>query len=132
MMDLSRKECELGFDVAAYYPDAGSAVATKDEIEAAFAEAKEWRQKKGGGYDGFIGLGSLDCGQSIMFLERAIGRTFEPTKAEIWLAEEVRQLFEAAVWPDPASVGEEERWAYWSARKFLEVCVKHGLGIWTV
>ena len=121
----------MGFDVDAYCPDEGSAVSTKAAVRAAFAETEQWLTENAGGCDGFISLGSLDCGQSIRYLERAIGRTFEPSAGEIWPAEEVRQLSESASWPDPATVPEDERWAYWSARKFLEVCVQHGLGIWT-
>jgi hypothetical protein len=121
----------LGFDADAYYPDEGSAVSTKAAIEAAFAEAERWLTQKAGGCDGFISLGSLDCLQSIRYLEQAIGREFKPSEGEIWPAAEVSQLSEVATWSDPATVPEDERWAYWSARKFLEVCVEHGLGIWT-
>ncbi len=120
----------MGFDVDAYYPHEGSAVSTKAVIEAAFAEAADWVERHGGGRDGFLSLGSLDCGQSHEFLSRAIGRRIDPSIG-IWLADEVRQLAAAAVWPDPDSIPADERWAYWSARKFLEVCVQHGLGIWT-
>jgi hypothetical protein len=122
------EENDMGIDVVAYYPDS---VSTKEEIDAAFAEAEAWLLKNAGGCDGFIRLGSLDCSQSIGFLERAIRRTFEPSKGEIWAAKEVRQLSESANWPDLATVPDDERWAYWSARKFLEICVEHHLGIWT-
>lgn len=121
----------MGFDVCAYYPNKGSAVSTKAVIDAAFAEAEQWLIANAGGCDEFISLGSLDCPQSIGHLERAIGREFKPSETGIWPAEEVRQLSKAATWSDPATVPEGERWAYWSARKFLEICVQHGLGIWT-
>ena len=122
----------MGFDVDAYYPDAGSEISSKETIEAAFAKAETWLLENVGGCDGFISLGSLDSGPSIAFLERAIGRKFKPSDPEIWPADEVRQLAKNAHWPGPESVPTDERWAYWSARKFLEVCVQHGLGIWTV
>lgn len=127
---MLQREHKLGFDVDAYYGDEGSEVSTKAAIEAAFAEAADWAQRHGGGCDGFLSLGSLDCVQSQELLSRAIGRTIAPSIG-IWPADEVRQLAAAAVWPDPNSIPADERWAYWSARKFLEVCVQHGLGIWT-
>lgn len=120
----------MGYDVDAYYPDEGGAVSTKATIEAAFAVAADWAERHGGGCDGFLSLGSLDCSRSREFLAHAIGRTIDPSIG-IWLAEEVRRLAAAAVWPDTDSLPPEERWAYWSARKFLDVCVRHGLGIWT-
>ena len=45
----------------------------KEAIKAAFADAEHWLGANAGGCDGFISLGSLDCGQSIGYLERAIG-----------------------------------------------------------
>ena len=124
-------ERRLGFDVDAFYADAGSEISTKATIKAAFAEAAEWVKKQAGGRDGFLSKGSLDCSHSIAFLQSAIGRKFEPSKGHIWSADEVRRLAETAQWADPATVPDDELWAYWSARKFLEVCVQHGLGIWT-
>jgi hypothetical protein len=82
-----------------------------------------------GGVDGFLDLGSLDCGDCISFLEKALGREGGPG-AGIWPPEEVRAMSKAADWPEPASIPSDVLWAYWSARKFLEVCVEHGLGIW--
>lgn len=121
----------MGFDVDAYHLDEGSATSRPHAIRAAFGEAERWLIENAGGCDAFISLGSLDCSQSIQYLERAIGRTFEPSVGDIWSSEEVRRLSEAAVWPDAGSVPADERWAFWSARKFLEVCVRHGLGIRT-
>ena len=119
----------MGFDVDAFNP--GGSASKDATLKAAFADAEDWLLRNAGGCDGFISLGSLDCSLSITYLEQAIGRKFEPSKGDIWPPEEVRALSNAAVWPDPATVRDDQRWAYWSARKFLEICVEHGLGLWT-
>ena len=58
-------------------------------------------------------------------LTRVTGKPLR--EPDVWSAEDVRRIGEAANWglpPDfPESVG------YWSARRFLEVCVDHGLGL---
>ena len=115
-------------DADAFVPD-GRCVTTDPVLSAAFGRASEAARELGGGVDGFLDIGSLDCGQCIDFMERALGRTGGPA-AGIWSTEEVRAMWEGADWPDPGAVPPDELWAYWSARKFVETCVEHGLGIW--
>jgi len=120
----------MGYDIDAYYPDSGSQISSKDTINAAFLEAEKWLIQNECSYDGLISLGGLDCGMSKKYLQQAVGRTIDPSIG-ILSAEEIRKLADAANWPEPESVPPDELWGYWSARKFLEVCVEHGLGLWT-
>lgn len=118
----------MGFDVDCYKPNS---TFSQEAIRAAFAEACESVRAICGTCDGFLELGSLDCSSSIDYLAQAFGQDYESMKEVFWLADEVRRRAATAVWPDPADVREEWRWSYWSARKFLEVCVRYELGIWT-
>lgn len=117
----------MGFDADAFVPD-GRCVTRDPDLSAAFAEAAEYVRRVAGGRDGFLHLGSLDCPDAIGYLVQALGRQ-GGSEAGIWLPEEVQAMWDAAQWPDPASVPPELLWAYWSARKFMEVCVEQGLGI---
>jgi len=118
----------MGFDADAFVSD-GRCVTTDPGLLTAFTEAADIVGQLAGGRDGFLHMGSLDCSEAIAFMEQALGRRGGPG-AGIWSPEEVRLLWDAAKWPDPASVPADLLWAYWSARKFVEVCVEQGLGIW--
>ena len=120
----------MGFDADAFVPD-GRCVTTDPALSAAFAAASEWVSRHTGGVDGLLAIGSLDCRAAIGFMERALGRAAGPS-AGIWPPEAVRSMAEAAHWPEPESVPPDERWAYWSARRFVETCVEQGLGIWFI
>src|SRR4051812_45045333 len=120
----------MGYDVDAFAFD-GRDKLSDPTLSAAFAEAAEAARRLGHGVDGFLDIGSLDCGDSIHFLEEALGRRCG-TGTEPVPAEELRAVSETTRWPDPATVPPDRLWAYWSARKFLEVCVEHGLGIWSI
>jgi hypothetical protein len=118
----------MAYDADAFVPDGG--YASQDPVlSAAFEEAEAYVRKVGGGVDGFLHMGSLDCHDAIGFMERAFGRCGGPG-AGIWLPDDVRAMAEDADWPDPQCVPPDVLWAYWSARKFVDVCVEHGLGIW--
>ena len=118
----------MGFDADAFVPD-GRCVTTDPVLSVAFAEAADKVGQLTGGRDGFLHMGSLDCGHAIGFMEQALGYRCGPD-AGIWSPEDVRRMWDAAQWPDPASVPADLLWAYWSARKFVEVCVDQSLGIW--
>jgi hypothetical protein len=118
----------MGFDVDAFAPD-HRCVSRDPTLSAAFAAASEWVSGATGGVDGFLSLGSLDCGQAIDYLSRGLGRVCDPA-AGIWPPDDVQAMAAAAQWPAPESVPPDEMWAYWSARRFLDVCVEQGLGIW--
>ena len=116
-----------GFDVCAYPGERSN----DPLIDAAFQSASEWVKTHKQGVDGFLKLGSLDCSNSIYYLEQGIGRRCVPWTG-IWAAEDVAALAKKARWPDESEIAPEELWAYWSACKFLEVCVSEQLGIWFV
>jgi hypothetical protein len=118
----------MAFDADAFVPD-GRSLAEGSTLSVAFAAASEWVSQVTGSVDGYLTLGSLDCPQAISYLSRGLGRACGP-EAGIWLPEAVQTMAANAQWPAHDSVPPDERWAYWSARKFVEVCVEQGLGIW--
>jgi hypothetical protein len=120
----------VGYDIDAYYGSEGSEISSVETIKAAFKEAHQWCMDNGYGCDLLLQLGSIDCGLSQQYFQEAIGRQIDPKTMGIWLPDEVRQLAAQARWPDPDSIPVANRGYYWTARKFLEVCVEHGLGVW--
>lgn len=117
----------MGYDIDAFIGDVPLEV-WETTVAVAFQAAEEEARTLGGGVDIFLSLGSLNCGQAKQFFEEAVGRHFDDT-TQILPAADFRRLAEQSRWPDPADVPLDELWAYWSARKFFEVCVAHGLGI---
>src|SRR4051812_25949777 len=84
----------MGFDADAFVPD-GRSVRTDPVLSAAFAGAAEYVGKVAGGRDGFLELGSLDCPDSVGFMERGLGRCGGP-EAGIWPPDEVRAMWDNA------------------------------------
>jgi hypothetical protein len=95
------------------------------DLRAAFAAATEEVLEKAGGVDGMLERGGLDCSDCGQMLERATGQSVY-TYTD-WSVAKVRRLNKKANWDFEPESGEE--WAYWSARKFLEVCAEHGLSV---
>jgi hypothetical protein len=118
----------MGFDLDAYVPD-GRSMEDDSPLGRAFKTASDYVRETAGRVDGFLAIGSLDCGSSIQFVEDGLGRRCHPSEG-IWTPEEVAHLANHAKWPDPDTVPEDLRWAYWSARKFVDVCVEQRHGIW--
>ncbi len=48
----------------------------------------------------------------------------------IWMPPDVKRLAAAAVWPDEADLDPDVRWYHACARRFLDTCAAHNLGIW--
>jgi hypothetical protein len=96
-------------------------------LASIFAAAAEEVRTLAGGVDGFLHFGSLDCSDCEWFLEQATGRD---AWSGIWLPEEVRNIAASAEWPDPVTIEPGSLWAYWSARRFLDLCAEYGLAIW--
>ncbi len=117
----------MGFDIDVWSPRGGDAT-TDPAVLNAFAEADRQARTIAGGVDGFLHMGCLDCGDCQRYLFDALGRDGRP--GEIWPPEELLALSQTARWSDPESVPDDLRWAYWSARKFLDVCIGHDLGVW--
>lgn len=120
----------MGYDVDAFDFE-GRSKSRDPELSAAFAAASVLVQSLGHGVDGFLSIGSLDCSASVSFLEEALGRKCGTGTGPI-LPDELKALSASARWPEPATVPEDRLWAYWSARKFLDVCVEQGLGIFSI
>jgi hypothetical protein len=116
----------MGFDADAFLPDGGN-VKDNPALAAAFTEAVRQVGERANKVDGFLEMGSLDCPACIDFLRQALGRT--PRSGEIWSPKELRALWDAAQWPELEAVSPDLHWAYWSAQKFLEVCVQFRLGV---
>lgn len=119
----------MGYDIDAFIGAVPLEV-WETTVAAAFEAAEGEARVLGGGVDLFLHMGSLDCGLSKHYFEEAVGRRFDDT-TQILPAAEFRKLAEKARWPDPADVPPGDLWGYWSARKFFDVCVAHGLGIWS-
>ena len=98
-----------------------------EECDAAFEQAYEELAKLGQGADGFLKLGSLDCGLSRHFVRQALGSLPEP--GDLWPPDEVAGRAAKAQWPSPEQVPPDQMWAYVSAKKFVEVCVSCKLGM---
>lgn len=78
-----------------------------------------------GAVDGSLIRGGLDCSDCCKMLEEATGASCYDEVG--WSPERVKQLNESADWRIP--FGKDDAWAYWSARKFLEVCAELKLSI---
>jgi hypothetical protein len=92
-----------------------------EAFEKACAQVKEL----GGTVDAFLEMGSLDCSACCRMLEEATGESCY--NEEGWNADKVQELSEKADWR--ILYDNDDAWAYWSARKFLETCAELNLSI---
>lgn len=77
-----------------------------------------------GTVDGNFDFGGLDCSRCARMLEKATG---ESCYGADWDAAKVKELRKNANWKFYRS--KEHKWAYLSAKKFLELCAKFDLSI---
>lgn len=98
------------------------------EILLEFRNASEEVIRLAGSVDDGLSSGDLVCSPSDGYLRAAIGEY--PRGGGIILPEEVQSLGATAKWEIPPPEEAEYLWAYWSALKFFELCLKHHLGIW--
>ncbi|HNG68581.1 MAG TPA: hypothetical protein PLP63_06535 [Saprospiraceae bacterium] len=82
-------------------------------------------QQKAGTADGSLIHGGLDCSNCADMIEKATLRSCYDSNG--WSAEEVKKINESADWN--FEYNQEDAWAYWSAKKFLELCAKNNLSI---
>lgn len=95
------------------------------KVAKAFARALDEVRECAGSADGFLMIGGLDCSACGKMLESATGLSMYPKTP--WSADLVKAISKTANWKfwyDP-----EDAWAYWSARRFLEICGEFYLGI---
>lgn len=90
-----------------------------------FINAHGYVKRKTGGVDGFLSIGSLDVDDCALMLEKATGKSCWDEKG--WSKKEVKEIYKKADWDFEYKIN--EAWAYWSAKKFLEVCAKSNLSI---
>lgn len=95
------------------------------EHDAAFKSAAKEVTQLAGTVDGYLETGGLDCSACCKMLQEATGD--DCYDEEGWSSERVKQLNERADWRIP--YGKDDAWAYWSARKFLELCAQFNLSI---
>lgn len=111
----------MGLDT---YSSAFGKESMTEHLKSEFTKAWEFIVDKTGSCDGGFVSGYLDTSTCGKMLNRATGKG---VYGDDWSKEEVKQLYETANWN--FSYSEDEEWAYWSARKFLEVCANNDLSI---
>lgn len=90
-----------------------------------FKEASDFVKSLTGSVDGSLDHGVLDVSTCGEMLERGTGEncwTEDP-----WDKETVKRLAMTANWNFEYDIA--DAWAYWSAKKFLEICAEAGLSI---
>lgn len=90
-------------------------------LNAAFRQAAQEARRLGGGVDVLLEVGALHLRECAELLGQATGS--DPYDLRGWSPDEVQQ----ANWNFHFPKG--RRVAYWSARKFLETCAEHRLGV---
>jgi len=90
-------------------------------LDAAFRQAAKDARRLGGAADVLLACGALHVIECADMLRQATG--LDPYDVKGWLPGDVQQ----ANWD--FNYGKSQRAAYWSARKFLETCAEHQLGV---
>jgi hypothetical protein len=90
-----------------------------------FKNAELYVKRKSGTVDGYLRMAGLDCSACAEMLEKATGKS--AWSENDWNKDFVKRMNEKANWDFDFS--QEDSWAYWSARKFLQTCAKANLSI---
>jgi len=98
------------------------------EVLAQFVAASEDVKRLAGAVDPELEKCGLDISNSEGYLARAVGFAKIP-RGQSWFPEDVQRMAQTARWPDPAAIPPDLLWAYWSARRFFELCAANDLGI---
>ncbi len=93
----------------------GDYVPVNKKYRDQFKEDFLWVKEKAGSVDGFLDGAGLDCSACGKMLEKATGLSV--WTEEVWSPWEMKANWDFKFAKDKA-------WAYWSARKFFESCVK--------
>jgi len=94
------------------------------EADIEFKETASTVSALYGTVDGFFPIGGLDVSICAEMLQKATGRS---VYVPMWTKEEIQEYAAKANWN--FSVKEENLWAYYNARYFLDICVKYKLSI---
>lgn len=108
----------MGWDVYAAHEN-------KKRIKVkAFEKAVKRVLKKADSVDGLLHIGGLDCSDCREMLEEATG--IPAAFYSDYSPDELKKISDSANWD--FTFEQENAWAYWSAREFLETCVRLNLG----
>lgn len=91
-----------------------------------FNQADKEIREKTGNVDWGFDKGLLDTSDCANMLEKATGKSCYD-KPYRWSAKQVKQYNQSANWDFEFELG--DAWAYWSAKKFLEICAGNNLSI---
>jgi len=105
--------------------DYKSKIFENPEIGKLFKEAAKFVAQKTGSVDGGLACGVLNVSACAYMLEQATDKSCWNEKG--WSVKEVKQMQQFANWD--FEYDKNEGWAYWSAKKFLEVCAAAKLSI---
>ena len=94
-------------------------------FEEGFKAARKKTIKKAKMADAYLGHGGLDCSECAYMLNKAIKGSH--AWEDKWTATHVKKLAKSADWN--FTYDEDDTWAYYSAKHFLETCAKLNLGI---
>ena len=89
------------------------------EQRVAFKEAFEYVKSEAGQVDWYLDMAGLDCSACAEMLEKATGKD---CWGDDWKSNDIQSIYENSNWDFEFS--KEDAWAYWSAKKFLELCAK--------
>lgn len=95
------------------------------DINRLFKNAEAYVIRKSGRVDWYLRMGGLDCSACADMIEKATGRS--PYVKNGWGKDLVKAINKTANWD--FKYEPDEAWAYWSAKKFLEICAKANLSI---
>jgi hypothetical protein len=92
---------------------------------------------KSGSVDGSLESGGLGMSSSAKMLETAslktgeciLGFFFHPYQEDKVSVDQVKVLAKNLNWDFEFDLSREERWAYWSAKEFINICAEQGLEI---
>ena len=94
-------------------------------IDKLFKNAELYVKRKAGSVDGCLRMAGLDCSACAKMLEKATNRSAWDESE--WSNDFVKKINLDANWD--FEYENEQAWAYWSAKKFLETCAKANLSI---
>ncbi len=94
------------------------------EQRIAFKEAFDFVKLEAGQVDGYLDMAGLDCSACAKMLEKATGRD---CWGNDWKSNEIQSILEKSNFYFEFS--KEDAWAYWSAKKFIELCAKFKLTV---
>lgn len=123
----------MGWDAYATYPSGQTLRQnwktdhrlTSRRLREAFERSSAEVEALTGSADCLLATGALDVSTCADLLKRATGDN--PWDEKGWKPRKVKQANEYANWE--FEVHEDDIVAYWSARKFLEICAELGLGV---